>query len=435
MPETIRGQVQYVNARVVTDTELDRPPRSLLARNADFRNFFLGDSVSKVGTQVSYLAIPLLALHELDASATQIGYLGALGSLPFLLFALPVGAWVERRTRRPVMIAADLARLVLLATVPLAWWQDALTLPHLYVVVLLMGIGTVFFDISVGAYVPHLAGRENLLEANSRLSTVTASAEIAGRSLGGFLVAVLTAPFALVIDTLTYVVSACCLLLIKKPETAPARLPDRNLRREMAEGLSFVFRHPVLRALAQETSFSNLCLRMIITLVPVLVVTDLGLSDVWAGVFLAVGGVGVLLGSMAARRISTRFGYGPALCLVGAICGPFALAVPLSTNPILFGFGMAGWLVTTFKVGVDNVVKVSLRQSLCPDHLLSRMGATYRMLIMGALAIGSVVAGLLADATTLQVALWVAGAGLAGSWLMLFFSPVRRVKHLSGVTS
>ena len=411
----------------MSSANLTTQPPSLLSSSRDFRLFFGADSVSKVGTQISYLAIPLLAIHELDATATQIGWLGAFGSLPFLLIGLPVGAWVERRARRPVMVTADLARLLLLLSVPVAWWAGILTLPQLYLVALTMGMGTVFFDVAVGAYVPHLVQRDRLLEAHSKLSSVTAAAEIAGRSLGGFLVSLLTAPIALLVDALTYLVSVVCLQRIDKTEAPIVVAPDRHLRREMREGLGFVLGHPVLRKLASETSFSNLCLRMVITLVPVLVVTNLGLPDLWAGVFLAVGGLGVLLGSLAARRISNRLGPGPSLCLVGAVCGPFALAVPLATDQRLFALSMVGWLVTTFKVGVDNVIKVSIRQQLCPDHLLSRMSATYRVFITGALAVGSLVAGLLADATTLHTALWVAGVGLAFSWLMLFFSPVRRI--------
>ena len=413
----------------VADQTIAERPRSLF-RDNDFRRLFAADSVSKVGTQISYLAIPLLAIHALHADAGQVGLLGAFGSLAFLVIGLPAGAWVERMRRRRVMVVADLVRAALMASVPIADLLGSLSMPQLYLVVLLVGVGTVFFDIASQSYVPQLVGRDHLLEANAKLSSVNAGAEVAGRSGGGFLVQLFTAPFAIVLNALTFLWSALCLGLIRKPETKPEPAADRHLGREVAEGVRFVFGHNVLRIISIETSWSNLCLRMIITMIPVLFVSELHLSDVWVGIFLAIGGGGVFFGSMFARRIRARVGYGRALPLIGALCGPFALLVPLTANGTLLWLSLAAWLVTTFKVGVDNVLKVSIRQRLCPDAMLSRMGATYRFMITGALAIGSIIAGVLAEATTVRTAVWIAAAGLAASWVLLFFSPVRRIREL-----
>jgi MFS family permease len=404
------------------------PP--LLLADSDFRRLFVADAVSKVGTQVSYLAVPLLALRVLHATARQVGFIGALGSLAFLVVGLPAGVWVEHGHRRRIMVIADVIRAVLMASLPLAWVLHRLSLAQVYIVVAAVGLATVFFDVASGAYVPHLVGRDQLLQANGALSSASAGAEIAGRGVGGLIVQIIAAPFAVVVDASSYLVSALFLSRIRRDESSPLGNVDRHLWRELMEGLGFVFHQRVLRTLALETAWSNACLRMIITLVPVLFIRELRLADGWIGVFLAVGGAGVLAGSVSARAIGKRLGFGRALWIVGAGCGPFVLMVPLMRHGFTLWLAFPAWLVTTYKVGVDNVLKSSLRQRICPDRMLSRMVATYRFLITGALSVGSMLAGVLADATTVRTALWIAAVGLAGSWLLLFFSPLRTMHSL-----
>ncbi len=406
-----------------------------LFADSDFRRLFAADAVSKVGTQVSYLAVPLLALHAVNATARQVGFIGALGSLAFLVVGLPAGVWVERRNRRYIMVTADVIRAVLMASLPLAWMLHRLTLVQIYVVVAAVGFATVFFDVASGAYVPHIVGRNQLLQANSAMSSSSASAEIAGRGVGGLLIQVIAAPFALAADACSYVVSAVLLVRIRREEHSPPSIANRHLRHELTEGLGFVFQQRMLRALALETAWANVCLRIIITLVPVLFIRELRLADGWIGVFLAIGGLGVLAGSVNAPGIGARLGFGRALWIIGAICGPFALVVPLMRPGLTFWLAGPAWLVTTYKVGVDNVLKSSLRQRICPDAMLSRMVATYRFLITGALSVGSMIAGVLADATTIRTALWAAAIGLVGSWLFLFFSPVRELRSLPTLES
>jgi MFS family permease len=420
--------MEAVNKREVVH-ESHSPERSL-SEDPDFRRLFAADAVSKVGTQVSYLAVPLLALHVLHATARQIGFIGALGSLAFLLVGLPAGVWVERTRRRRIMVIADLSRSVLMGSLPLAWVLHRLTLIQVYAVVGIVGLATVFFDVASGAYVPHLVGRDQFLRANSALSSAAASAEIAGRGVGGLIVQLIGAPFAVLSDASSYLVSALFLSRITRDEPSPPRPADRHLRRELMEGVGFVFRQRMLRTLALETAWANVCLRMIITLMPILFIRELRVADGWIGAFLAVGGVGVLAGSLSARGIGKWLGYGRALWIVGAVCGPFALVVPLIHRGSTLWLAFLAWLVTTYKVGIDNVLKSSLRQRICPDRMLGRMVATYRFVITGALSIGSTLAGVLADETSIRTALWVAAVGLAGSWLLLFFSPLRGMRSL-----
>ncbi|ADD41426.1 MFS transporter [Stackebrandtia nassauensis] len=407
------------------------PPRSpSLFRDRHFRFVFAADSVSKLGVQVSYLVLPVLALTTLDASAAEVGVLGALGPAAFLLIGLPAGAWLDRIRRRRVMIAADVVRAVLFASIPLAWAADALTLAQLYLVALATGIATVFFDIAAMSYLPHLVGRDRLLAANSTLHSVNAVAEISGRGLGGLLLQLATAPLAIAVNSLTLLWSAVFIGLIRRPEPRPEPVRRRHLGREMREGLSHVFGHGHLRVIAIESAWANVCLRVIVTMIPILFIVELGLPEAWLGGFLAVGGIGVFAGSLAARGLGARLGHGRALWIVGATCTPFVLLVPFIDRGAMLWLGLGGWLVATFKVGVDGVLKTSIRQRTTPDRLQGRMNGTFRTLITGALAVGSLAAGLLAEASTVRAALWVGSAGLALGWLLLFASPLRTMREL-----
>ncbi|MFD8483553.1 MFS transporter [Kitasatospora sp. NPDC059673] len=408
-------------------------PRSLLGGHADFRRLFTAYSLSQVGTQVSYVAVPVVAIEALGAGASQVSVLAFLGSLPFLLVGLQAGAWLERMPRRPVLVVTDVVRGVLMASVPVAWVFDVLTSAQLCLVVLLVGVATVFFEVASGAYLPRLVGREHLMEANARLGGMFAGAEVAGRSIGGFLVQVLTAPFAIVVNAVTYLWSAVWLGLIREREPRLEKAGTaKPLWPEVRAGLGYVLGHGVLRSVSLEASWSNFCLRIVITLVPVLYVSALHRSASLVGAFLTSGGVGVFLGAAVARRIGRRLGYGRALWVVGACCGPFALAVPFAVDGAAVWIGIVAWAVVAFKVGVDNVLKAAIRQHVTSDGMMARMGATYRFLITGVLAIGSAVAGMLAGATGVRMAILVGAVGLTGSWLVLFCSPVRRMRELPG---
>ncbi|MFD7642411.1 MFS transporter [Kitasatospora sp. NPDC059795] len=407
--------------------------RSLLARHADFRRLFTAYSLSQVGTQVSYVAVPLVAIEALHAGSAQVSALAFLGSLPFLLVGLQAGAWLERMRRRPVLIVTDLVRGGLIASVPIAWAFDALTSVHLYLAVLLVGVATVFFEVASGAYIPHLVGRDNLLEANAKLGGMFAGAEVAGRSIGGFLVQALTAPYALVVNAVTYLWSALWLGVIRKQEPQVEKTgAAKPLWPDVKAGLGYVFGNGVLRTISLETSWSNFCLRIVITLVPVLYVSELHRSAALVGAFLTAGGAGVFVGAAVARRIGSKVGYGRALWLSGACCGPFALVVPFAVHGAAVWIGIAAWGLATVKVGFDNVLKGSIRQLVTADDMMARMGATYRFLITGVLAIGSGAAGVLAGTAGVRTAVLVGAAGLAVSWLMLFFSPVRAIRELPG---
>ncbi|MFI9155346.1 MFS transporter [Streptomyces sp. NPDC053367] len=399
-------------------------------RVRDFRTLFTATTLSQLGADVGYVAVPLVAVAALDASPGQVGALAALSTLAFLLVGLPAGAWVDRMHHRRVLIGADLARAVLGASVPIAWWLDALTLGQLYAVVLLTGCATVFFDVGSQSTLPQLVDREALVGANAAVVSLQAASNIAGRGAGGGLVQLLTAPVAVLFSSLAYLASALRLTAIGARQKLPARAGGPRLRAQIAEGLRHVLGDPELRALALAAALTNFGAQMVNTMLPLLFVRELGLSAGALGLFWAVGGLGVLLGARCARPLAARLGHGRTLVLSGVLLAPAALLVPLvGGGPWLWPAGL-GWVLTMAKIGTANVLGVSLRQRMTPDPLLGRMNATFRFMLTGAVAVGSAVAGLLGELSGVTATLWAGAAVLAVSFLPLLLSPVRSRREL-----
>ncbi|WP_327324805.1 MFS transporter [Streptomyces sp. NBC_01210] len=401
-----------------------------LLRDHDFRMLFAAAVVSKVGTHIGYIALPLVAIEALDASPGQVGLLGMLSTVAFLLIGLPAGAWVDRMRYRRVMIVTDLVRTALLASVPAAAWLDLLTIEQLYAVVLLSGCATVFFDVGAQSYLPHLVGRDRLVRANAQLGAWDAALQVGGRGGGGFLVGALTAPVAVLANAFGFLWSALCLTRIRKRRDKPSHI-RKNLASEIGEGVRFVFGHVVLRPVALAGACTNLSVFAITTMIPVLFRDELDLSVWTVGLFLSVGGVGVFLGALAARRVGERLGAGRAPWILGLSTAPFALAVPLVVDRGAWLWLTAGcWLLVTIRMGVDNVLMVSFRQRVTPDALLGRMNATMRFLFTGALAIGAALAALIGEYVSVRAALGTGAVGLAVAWLPVFLSPLRTMREL-----
>ncbi|MGW1887036.1 MFS transporter [Streptomyces sp. NPDC001970] len=403
-------------------------------RTPGFRTLFTATALSQLGTNIGYVAVPLIAVSALHASPAQVGLLATLSTVAFLVIGLPAGAWVDRMRHRRVLIAAELARAGLFASVPVAWSLDALTLGQLYAVVLLNGCATVFFDVGSQSVLPQLVGREGLVRANAAVVSLQAAGNVAGRGAGGGLVQLLTAPVAVVSVGVLHLASALRLGGVGRAQPAsagsgPAR-PPAGLRAQIAEGLRHVLGNRELRALALTASLNNLGAQLVNTLLPLLFTRELGLSAGVLGLYWAFGGVGIFLGARCARPVARRLGHGRALGLVGLCMAPVALVIPLVDRGPWLWLAAAGWLLATFKMGIDNVLGVSLRQGLTPDPLLGRMNATFRFMLTGALAVGSALAGLIGEFAGVRTALWVGGGCLTLAFLPVFLSPVRTRREL-----
>ncbi|MGZ6272920.1 MAG: MFS transporter, partial [Candidatus Limnocylindrales bacterium] len=402
-----------------------------LLSEVDFRRLWVGETISQFGSQVSLLAIPFIATVLLHASPFEVAMLGALAFLPFILFTLPAGAWVDRLRRRPILISGDLARVVALATIPVAWGLGALTIWQLYLVSFVAGIATVFFDVAYQSYLPSLVERQALVEGNAKLQASEASAQVVGPGLGGVLISLVGAPFAVVADAVSYLASALFVMRIGRPEEHPeaerlaAGLAREPLRRQIAEGLRFVLRNPHLRAIALTTSSSNLFSNMIFAILPVYLYRELALSPAIVGVVFGLGAVGALGGALTANKIAARAGLGRTIIGSIALGGPALLLVPLAPHDAPVAWLIASVALGGFSAVVYNVNQVSYRQAITPTAIQGRMNATMRFLVWGTIPIGAVLGGLVATWVGVHNSIWVGALGSCLPFLAVLLSPVR----------
>ena len=406
--------------------------RGPLWRNAAFLKLWTGQTVSVFGDQVTMLALPLAAVLLLDASAIQMGLLTAAGWAPHLLFALAAGLWLDRRrSRRAVMVAADIGRALLLASVPLAYWLDALTIAHLIWVAFAVGALTVLFDIAWSVYFVHVVPREHVVEANGKLSTTRAASFVGGPSLAGVLVQVLGAPVAVLADAVSFLGSALVLAKIRVQEARPQPADGEKLRARLAEGFRFVFGHPLIRpnlACAATVNFFNLAFGAIVVL---FLADELGLSPATIGFALGAGAVGGLVGAAAAPAVGRRIGLGPAIVL-GAVLFPAPLLLfPLAAGPepVVVAMIVAAEFLSSVGVMVFDVHVNSLLVFVTPDEMRPRQTATFRFVNYGVRPLGALAGGLVAAAIGLRPALLLTAAGAVAGVLWLLSSPTPGVRE------
>jgi MFS family permease len=409
-----------------------------LLREPDFARLWTGETISQLGTQVSALAIPFVAIEILQASTFQVALLNVVDFLPFLLVGLPAGVWVDRLRRRPVMIAGDLGRAVALATIPLAFVAGVLTIVQLYVVGFTVGVLTVFFDVAYQSYLPSVVAREQLQEGNAKLEISRAGAQVIGPGLAGVLIGVLRAPLAVAVDALSFLGSALFLFLIRRPEPPPDRhhdgQPKTGMRREMAEGLRYVLGHAYLKNIAACTAIANLFGNVAGAVILIFAVRELGMTAQAIGLAFSIGATGALLGALAANRVSTRLGVGPTIIAFAAIAGPALLPlalVPAGTPiPVLVALVALSGFVGGLSAVVYNVAQVSLRQAVTPTRMQGRMNATMRWFVWGTIPIGALLGGVLGSVLGVREAVLIGAMGEMVAVLPVLFSPVRRIREM-----
>ncbi len=397
----------------------------------DFRRMWLADAINQLGTRMTFLAAPLLAVLYLHASTFEVALVRTCQTLGALLFGLAAGAWVDRWRCRPVLMTTDLGRAALMVSVPAAALCGVLALWQLYLVMFLVGVLTVFFDVAHQTYLPRLLPPEALVGANAKLAANLSVAAVAGTSAGGYLVQLLTAPFVFVLDALSMVWSALWIRSIRHREPPVARAPDRHLGREIGEGLRFVYRHPLLRPIALSTATIVLSQSAALAVSVVFLVRDVGLSAGMIGLLGTIGLVGALLSSALALRLTAALGQARALVVGSLLLGP-AFLVQAFTTP---GWGLTWWVasgfVSSFCIVWTNVVQSTIRQTVCPAHLMGRVGATMDFMTFGVVPVGSILGGALAAATDTRLTLIVSGAVACLAVLWLIASPLRSAPRSS----
>lgn len=407
-------------------------PRRSLVRHPDFRRLWTGDALGQLGAQLSSLALPILAVQQLAATAWQMGVLNAAESAAFLVIGLPAGAWVDRMRKRRVLITADVVRAAVLAGVVVAAWTGHASMPLLYGAGVAISVATVFFDVAHQSYVPGLVGLEHVVEGNAKLQATQSVAMVAAPAFGGWLLRFVSAASLVGVNVVTYVVSAVAVSRIRHREEPPDPADRRPLRTEIAEGLRFVLQQPLLRRIVACTATSNLFNSVGSAVVVIYALRTVGLDEAAFGTVLSASAIGGLVGALVADRAARLVGEGriiPVSALLSApayALTPLALVLPLPPQALL----VIGGVAFSFSVVVYNVAQVSYRQRLCPPALLGRMNASVRFLVWGTMPIGGLLGGWLGTALGPVPTLWVATVGMGLGALPVLLSPLVRMREL-----
>ena len=395
-----------------------------LWRDGEFLKLWAGQGISEIGSQVSLLALPTVAILVLGATPFQVGLLGACETLAFPVLGLVAGVYVDRLRRRPIMIACDVGRLLALVSVPVAFALNVLSMPQLYAVALITGVGTVFFDVAYQSYLPALIKRADLIEGNTKLQVTSSVAQMAGPALGGFLIQVLGPARAVSADAASFLISVASLAWIRRAEPSPSPTSESGRRgffAEMREGIQVVFGNPTIWKIAGSTSTSNLGSNLFFAVFLIFVYRVLHLSPGTVGIIFAAGAVGGLLGALTAAWIPRRIGLGPTLFVTILIGGLSMILVPLAQYGLAIPLLFASMFLSSFVNPVYNINQVSLRQAITPDRVQGRMNATVRTIIWGTNPIGAFLGGIIGSTYGIMPALYVAVAVslLAGFWILL----------------
>ncbi|RBY93610.1 MFS transporter [Blastococcus sp. TF02-8] len=390
---------------------------------------WVGETASAIGTQVTKLAVPLVAVLTLDVSTFQVSLLTAAGWLPWLLIGLPAGAWVDRLPRRPLMVVCDLAAVGLLVTVPLAAWLGALTYVHLLGVELLVGVATVFLQTSFQVLLPGIVDAEHLPEANAKVQGSEAAAFVAGPGIAGLLSHAVGAVQGLLVDAAGFLVSAGTLLRIRTPERIGTPVaPRRALRSEIREGFAFLVRDPYLRVLVAGGAVTNVALTGYQAILVVFLVREVGVDAATAGLLIAGMSVGGLIGAAVATAGARRFGSARFTLTAAFTMGPFALLLPLTAPGWRLALVLIGGVGVGIGVAVGNVLRGSFRQAYTPRAILGRVVVSMQFLNLGAIPLGALVGGSLGMALGLRPTMWVMATALALAPFVLLLGPLKRAR-------
>ena len=398
----------------------------------DFRRLWAGSAVSTFGSEVAELAVPLLAIGVLAATPGELGALRTAQFLPFLLATLPLGMLVDRRRRLPLMVGADVGRFALILVIPLAVWAGLAEIELLYVVMFLAGVLTVLYQVADFAFVPEVVTPHQLVDANGKLAAAQSANEIGARGFGGLLVQAASAPVAMLVNAVTYLVSAISLRGISLVETPRPAASARPSWAEVTAGLREALGNRYVRALLGEATTFNLFNEIFILGLMLFTVREVGLSPLQIGLVFTAGGVGSFLGAWFGSRVTGRFGYGRVLLITLILGNTAPVLVALAGTEavgtlVLF---CAVFVVMGVGIGIANVHAVTLRQAALPEQLRGRVNAAYRLISWGAIPVGATLGGVVAGVTDARTAMVAGACGMVLATLWVAFSPVRRLASI-----
>ena len=408
-------------------------PSGPLWRQGDFLKLWTAQSVSDFGARITREGLPLAAVLTIRATPAQLGLLAALTLGPSLIVGLTAGGLVDRSRRRSILVATDLIRALVLASVPLAAFLHWLSMGQLYVAAFVVGAASVLFDIADHAYLPGLIDRGLLVDANAKLSVTESVAEMGGPALAGILVQALTAPVAIAVNAVTYLVSAAFLAGIRTPEPKlPAPETRSSLIADLAVGYAAVMSEPLVRPLFITSLVQALFGAFFQTLYVIFAIRTLGFSPALLGLTIAMGGLGALGGALLFPALTRWAGFGPAIIVSAAVSAASAFLIPFAGGPMALAIAMmvaAQLLGDSFGVAMLIGIK-SLQQSVFPAHLLGRVGAAMRAAGGATAIVGAVAGGLLAGPYGIRPMLFVAATGITLGLIWMIASPIRALRAL-----
>ena len=401
-----------------------------LTRDAQFLKFWIGDTIAQFTGQVSDLALPVTAVLVLQVTGFELGILNALGFIAFPILGLPVGVWVDRMKRKPILVGMSLIQVMALATVPVAFAVGVLGLYQLYSVALVMGTTTLFFDVAYQSYLPSLVSREKLVEGNQKLQISASAAQVVGPTVASGLMVLLDAPRAVAADAIGTLAAAVLLFSIARPELPPLSGSDGrkpNFFAEMKEGIHVITSNKLLWTQAGCTSTSNLGSNIFNVALLLYALRTLGITQGEIGIAFSMGAAGFLVGALISRRVTEALGLGRAIAL--ALGLNFALFIVLfaGDGPSVFVLGVA-FFIGFLGVPIYNINQVSLRQIITPNRLQGRMNATMRTIVWGTIPLGALLGGILVNVIGLTSTLVLGISISGGAVLWIVLGPIFRLK-------
>lgn len=416
----------------MTTTTAEAPNADVGLKDKDFLRLWKGETISKAGNALTVVVIPLIALQYLNANTFMMAVLQASIWLPWLIFGIPAGIWADRLRARPLMITCDLVAAATYFTIPLATWFGILTIPHLMLAAVIAGGAGVFFTAAYNTYIPFLVGRKHLFQANSRLQATESGAAIAGPPLGGFIAIVTGAVTGLLLDCISFLVSALYLRKIKveEPDKALKDAPKRRVLQEIVEAGRFIFKDAYLRVITINVAVVNFCLGGVQALTLVFLIRVIGLGAWSYGTMLTAIAVGGVIGSVIAPMVANWLGAARAIIVMNPITGVVVVMYGLTDKGFIFVVSFTGVLLWSAGAVANTVISASFRQAYCPYEMLGRVAAFSRTLQWGMLPVGSLVAGVLGSVFNVREAIWfflILNVVVRG---VLFIGPLKRSKHL-----
>ncbi len=400
---------------------------SNLWKHANFMKLWIGETVSIFGSQITMFALPLIAALSLHASPISVGILSTAEYIPILLFGLVAGAVVDRLPHRPILIITDVGRALILVSIPVGAFLNFLSMTQLYIVAFLTGTLSIFFDVAYQAFLPDLVTDKQLVDGNSKLEVSRSIAQIAGPSLAGVLIQLVTAPMTIIVDALSFLASAFFLLFMRVPNTTQVKQEQKQgIWSDMLEGVKVVVSHPILRLIVGITGLSNLFMGTVIAEQILYMTRELKIAPVALGLILSAGGPSALLGSLLAGRLSSWLGIGRTIIFGGFLIGLGSLCIPLATPPLAFVLILLvlSQVLLGFGSPVYNITAISLLQAITPSRLLGRVDACARFVILGTLPLGSLIGGVLAESIGLRFTLLIAAVCMVLAFALFVISPI-----------